>query len=127
MAKKWNSIGGNAAAVKLRDVRMIQAGEETLFVLEAAKNVVRIHAAANKLERDFAMQLSILREINFAHSAAADERQNFVIANCLSGVKCAIADERFRREMQRRSFNESARAFLLFEQRFNFRADLRVV
>ena len=125
--EKWNSIRGHAAAVKLRDVRMIQAGEETLFVFEVAKDVVCVHAATNELERGFAIQFSIVREINFAHSAAADERQNFVIADYLTGVvRATLAHERFGCEMQGRLLDESVRRFLMFEERFDFRAQRRI-
>src|SRR6266853_1631395 len=71
--KKWNSIRSKAAAVKLRDVWVIQTGEEMLFAFEVAQHVFRVQAAANELDRDSAIQLPILREINFAHSAATDE------------------------------------------------------
>jgi hypothetical protein len=72
------------------------------------------------------MQFSILREINFTHAAAADERDNFVSTNCLPGTKCAFAHERFRREMKSGNFDELACALLLLEKRFNFRAHRRI-
>src|SRR2546428_2813528 len=117
--EKWNPINAYATAVKLRDVLMIQTGEQMFFALEVTDDVVRIHAAANKLECDLAMQLSIFRQINFAHAAAPDERDNLVFANSLTGTVCALADERLRREVQRRHFDESACAPLPPGKRFH--------
>ncbi len=120
--EKRNPIGGHAAAVELRDIRMIKTGQETLFALEVTNDIVRVHSTANELERGFAMQLSILREINFAHSATADERQNFVITNYLSGpVGAGIAHEGFGGKMQGRFFNELIRGLMMFKQRLHFR------
>src|SRR6266446_4942139 len=96
------------------------------FALEVTDDVVRIHAAANKLERDSAMQLSILCQINFPHAAAPDKGDNLVVANCLPGTKRTFADERLRREVQGRHFDKSARALLLLEKRFNFRAHRQI-
>src|SRR5206468_3666903 len=124
--KKWNSIRSKAAAVKLRDVWVIETGEEMLFAFEVTNNVFRVEAAANELERDSAIQLPILREINFAHAAAADERDNLVVANDLAGAECALAEERFGREMQGRDFNESAHALLLLEERRDLRTHRRI-
>ena len=124
--KKWNSIRSKAAAVKLRDVWVIETGEEMLFAFEVTNNVFRVEAAANELERDFAIQLPILREINFAHAAAADERDNLVVANDLAGAQCALAEERFGREVQGRDFDESAYALLLLEERRNLRLHRRI-
>src|SRR5947208_5774979 len=98
--KKWNSLCSKAAAVKLRDVWVIETGEEMLFAFEVTNNVFRVQAAANELERDSAIQLPILREINFAHAAAADERDNLVVANDLAGAQCALANEGFGCQMQ---------------------------
>jgi len=38
--KKWNSIRCKAATVKLRDVWVVQTGEEMLFAFEVAQHVV---------------------------------------------------------------------------------------
>src|SRR5438132_3259636 len=124
--KKWNSIRSKAAAVKLRDVWVIETGEEMLFAFEVTNNVFRVEAAANELERDFAIQLPILREINFAHAAAADERDNLIVANDLAGAECALAEERFGREVQGRDFNESAHTLLLLEKRGSLRMHRRI-
>ena len=63
------------------------------FAFEVMDHVLRGHAATNQLERDFAMQFPILREINFAHAAAADEGDDLVIADGLAGAECAFAHE----------------------------------
>ncbi len=124
--KKWNSIRSHAAAVKLRDVWVIQTGEEMLFAFEVTNNVFRVQAAANELEGDFAIQLPILREVNVAHAAAANKRDDVVVGNGLTGAECALAEERFGREVQRWFFNESACALLLLEERRDLRMHRRI-
>ena len=122
MAKNGMPSVGNAAAVELRDVWMIEAGEEKFFALKAANDVVAIHSAPNEFERGLAMQLAILRKVNIAHSAAPDEREDFVVANDLARAVFAIANKCFRREMQGRLLNKCVDVVLMFKQRFNFRA-----
>ena len=63
---------------------------------------------------------------DFPHAAAPDKRDNLVVANCLPGTKRTVADERLRREVHGRHFDKSARALLLLEKRFNFRAHRRI-
>ena len=64
---------------------MIQTRENLFFAMKAPVDFIRIDSAANDLKRNFAIQLSILREINIAHSTAADERKDLVMIDCLSG------------------------------------------
>src|SRR5260370_17283613 len=47
--KKWNSIRSKAAAVKLRDVWVIQTGEKLVFAFQLDQHVARPHAPPTKL------------------------------------------------------------------------------
>src|ERR1700733_6570265 len=68
-----DAVCRQAASVKLRDVWVVEAGEEMLLPLEMADQFHRSHAAMDKLERDATVHFSIFREIYFAHSASSDE------------------------------------------------------
>ena len=73
--------------VDVRDVRMIESGRRLRFANEPLHPItVRSHLGGQNLQRNFAIQLCILRQVNFAHSAFADLRADFVTAeSCARG------------------------------------------
>src|SRR5207237_8122242 len=97
---------------------MIEAFYQPLLVNKPAHNMVRIHAAPDELERDASLQLSILREVNLAHSAFADEGNDFVIANHLSGGESALISKIFRGDMHRWFLHEFLGAVVRLQKRF---------
>src|ERR1043166_1056441 len=82
--KERNAIRGHARVIKLGDVWMIETGEQTLLAEKSPHDLIAVHPVPDELERDPTVQLSILREINFAHPAAADQRNDLVIADDLA-------------------------------------------
>src|SRR3984893_1406837 len=120
--EKRNTIRGNSSAIEMGDVRIVQAGEDLFFVTKSRDDVVRAHRGGDKFQRTFSAKMGIFREIHIAHPAAADERKNLVIADRLPGVESALAQERVRRLMQRRSFQKRQAALIMSEQRLDFTA-----
>ena len=66
--------------VNRRDIRMIERGDGAGFNLETTQ-IIRVIDKRNgqRFERDDATEPNIFRQINFAHSADADARNNFII------------------------------------------------
>ena len=80
------AVLGRAAVEQPRDVRVIEASEDLALVAEAAQHRLRIHAALDELDRDLFLVLAVgaPREIDRAHSAAADALQDFPVADGLA-------------------------------------------
>jgi hypothetical protein len=59
--------------VNVRDVRMVESGRGRGLLFETAHSIlVSSHFGGKNLQRDFAMESQILRQINFTHPALAD-------------------------------------------------------
>ena len=70
------------------DVRMIERRRRARLVLEPfAQIVVVAHRVREHFQRDRAMQLRIVREIDLSHPAGADERADFVAAEEGAGLE----------------------------------------
>ena len=68
-------------AVDLRDMRMIQGGEELGFATEASDTIRIVRERyGHDLERDFPSELGVFRAIDFAHAAAAEQGDDLVAA-----------------------------------------------
>src|SRR2546422_11471096 len=67
---------------------MVQRRSSLRFLLEAMHSVVMsCNISGQNLQRDFTIELCILRQIHFAHSAFANLRADFVAAESYTGGK----------------------------------------
>jgi hypothetical protein len=77
---------------------MVHGGERQGLALEASEAVrVRCKLGWQRLDRDVAMQLSVTRFPNLAHSAAPYGRQNFVMAKASAGLHRAQSNRTRRK------------------------------
>ena len=73
-------------AVDLRDVRMIQRGEDLRFAAEAGQAFGVVGDTGEEhLDGDVALELGVARAVHLAHSTAPDEGQDFVRAESSAG------------------------------------------
>ena len=67
----------------MRDVRVIQARQDLRFTPEMTLCFISPDSEPDQFERDLAIQLLIMRQIDFPHAATANVRTDFVIADML--------------------------------------------
>src|SRR5262249_29910996 len=108
----WQTRGRDGATMKLRDVCMTKAGQDPFFLLKTPDNVGRPQAELEKLDCHLTAQGCVFREINFAHTALADKRNDFVIAEFFAGFQfTAFLREALSRNFVSRLLNEIGRLF----------------
>ena len=75
-------------AVDVRDVRMIQRGEDLRFALETEPADLRQLAkeSGSTLMRDVALQLRVMRPTHLAHAAFANQGGDFIGAEAAAGA-----------------------------------------
>src|SRR2546423_1915794 len=74
--------------VDVRDVRMIECGSGSGFLLEAAHSIlIRSDCGRKNLQRDLAMQPHVFRQIDFAHATSAEQRANLIVVEPSIGSK----------------------------------------
>ena len=74
--------------VDVRDVRMIERGSGGGLLLEAAHSIpISSNLGRQDLQRDFAMQPQIFRQINFAHAPFAEQRADLITIDASIGRK----------------------------------------
>jgi hypothetical protein len=68
------TVRARAAVVQARDVRMLERREDAALEMEAAQDLVGIHAALHELQRHPLVELAVgaFREVDGAHAAAAE-------------------------------------------------------
>jgi hypothetical protein len=68
----WRAVLRRAAIEQARDIGMAEPRQSLALTLEAGEEKVRIHAAADQLDRDFSVILPIgaLAEVDDAHTAS---------------------------------------------------------
>jgi hypothetical protein len=73
-------------AVDLSDVSVIERRQNFGFALESS-HALRIGGKGIRqhFQRDFTLPLSVFRAINFAHSAGAEGRNDFIRAQAVTG------------------------------------------
>ena len=100
------------------DVRMIQRGDGARFLFEAADRVaVAGQPVAEELDRHLAAEPGVVREIDLAHAAAADEGQDLIGANAAGdGRRFLLPREPSGGEVHRRRRREVARLLMGGEQ-----------
>jgi len=81
--QKREAVRSYFGAVQLRDVQVIEARQDLRFTLEMPRCFFASGSKPDQLERDLPIQLLVVRQINFPHSAAANVRNDFVIADAL--------------------------------------------
>ena len=75
-----------------KNVWVIQCGSGARLLLKPAQTIrIVCERRRQKLQRDLAAQFCILRQIDFAHAATAQRRENLVMANRLSDVQILTA------------------------------------
>src|SRR6476661_6404551 len=80
-AEKWEAVLALAHLVDRKNVRMIKAGCRVGFASEALERLMCISVIIqDAFYGDDPPGMSLAREINYAHPAAADLVENFVIA-----------------------------------------------
>ena len=71
----------------LRNIRMAQGRRRLSFANETLHPIsVRGDVRGKNLQRDSAIEFGVLRQINFAHSARAEKREDFVMAEARAFV-----------------------------------------
>jgi len=77
----------------MRDVRMVERGCGSCFLSKAAHPIlIAREFGRQNLQRDFSIELHILRQIHFAHSTRADLRADFIAAqSSANGNQCAYS------------------------------------
>src|SRR5437870_8623530 len=71
----------------LRNIRMAQGRRRLSFANETLHPIsVRGDVCGKNLQRDSAIEFGVLRQINFAHSARAEKREDFVMAEARAFV-----------------------------------------
>jgi hypothetical protein len=70
--QKRDALGSYFGAVKLRDVRVIQARQNLRFTPEMAGCFFAPYSKSDEFESNSAIQLLVARQVHFAHAAAAN-------------------------------------------------------
>src|SRR5947207_12107653 len=86
-----DEVGAFALAdfVDVGDVRMIECSSGGGLLLEAAHSIlISSNSRGQNLQRDFAMQPHVLRQINFAHATFAEQRANLIVVEPSIGSRC---------------------------------------
>ena len=77
-----------ADLVNVRDVWMIECGGGLRLLLKAAHSIlISSNFGRQNLQRDFAMQPHVFRQINFAHATFAEQRANLIAVDSSIGSK----------------------------------------
>src|SRR5438045_6441094 len=103
---------------------MIQGrGTPRLIFKSAQLRLVCRQAIGEKLERSFAPESLVAREINLAHSANADQRLDSIMTNHFSN-QCAgrIVSHKLGSDFEGRQFNKILRLLMRGEQRLHLAA-----
>ena len=80
---------GLLQAVDLRDVRVVERGEDFGFALEAGQPLgIRRHRRGQDLDRDRSLQVRVGRAIDLAHAAHAEQGDDVVRAEPRARGKC---------------------------------------
>jgi hypothetical protein len=75
--------------MNLRDVRMIERAEDLGFPLKSRKSVrIARERVGQNFNRHLALQPRIARAIHLAHTACANERDDFVRAESRPRIQC---------------------------------------
>src|SRR6266404_8128844 len=74
--------------VDVRDMRMVECGGGCGFLLEAAHSIlISSHCGRQNLQRYFAVQPHVFRQIDFAHATFAEQRANLIVIEPSMGSK----------------------------------------
>ncbi|HKP14267.1 MAG TPA: hypothetical protein VJZ91_19255 [Blastocatellia bacterium] len=123
------AVGRDAAVQEARDVRVVERGEDLPLAAETAGEVGVGETAPHELERDLLLKLSVraLGEEDRAHPAAAQLAQNPVGPE-LPVLQLLVrqARDQVGGEDEGRGFDEMLRRRRVYEQRFDFAAQLGV-
>ena len=83
---------GFADLVDVGDVRMIERGSSCRLLIEAAHSIlIRSKFSGKNLQRDFAVQPRVFRQIYLTHPVSAEQRADFVAAQFCSSSKGHLA------------------------------------
>ena len=83
----------NRAAVKPRNVRMIERGEDALFLAEMPDELFGPETLLDQFDRNLTAKMRVVRQINFAHAAFAEQRNDSVVTQHFAGTQ--LADRSF--------------------------------
>jgi hypothetical protein len=110
-----------------RDIRMVQRRQYVRFMAETRQPIRIVHKCIGQnLERHLARQLCILRAIDLAHAAFADQIDDAIGADHRAGREIRRDAERRSSHVHQRAIDQSWRARLR-EQRFDLTSQLGVV
>ena len=83
---------GFADLVDVGDVRMIERGSSSRLLIEAAHSIfISSEISGKNLQRDFAVQPRVFRQIYLTHPARAEQRADFIAAQFCSTSKSHLA------------------------------------
>src|SRR5262249_38308179 len=83
------SAGAFANLVNMSDVRMVESRRRCCFLFESAHPIfIGDNIGGQNFQRNFAMKLSVLRQVHLTHSACAKLRADFVPTEFSTAVNC---------------------------------------
>src|SRR6266568_702883 len=95
----------NSAAIKPGNVRMVERRENALFLPEMPDELFSPETLLNQFDRYLTAKMRIVSQINFAHAAFAEQRNDSVVTEHLAGGKLAtrnILAQQLRSELNGR-------------------------
>src|SRR5437899_456726 len=96
---------------------MIESRGGAGLALEASQAFfVPAERGGQQLKRDFATQLGILGQKNFAHAALPQQRENLVMSNWFSDDSSVVLNCDFCCDVLRRRTDEAAACFIMRRQ-----------
>ena len=117
---------GYPRVVESGDVWMIQGREDALFVAKMPDDGAPTEASADQLERHFAVEAHIFREIDHSHSAFTNERFDLVMLHTFTRRKSLLVVQ-VTRQFWRRLLKKFPACTMMKKKRFQLGTQLGVV
>ena len=95
---------------------MVESGDCARFLFKPPQAfMVSCKVGREKFQRYPAMQLGIFGQVDFAHAAFAQQRNNQVMSHGLTGFEFGAINQHFRRRLISRCINKVIRFFVRLE------------
>ena len=110
-----------ADLVNSNDVGMIQRGSGACFALQALQlHLVRNERLRQKFERDVSPEPFVVREIDYAHSAHAEDRFDPIVSEMLTDKRVGVVEQEFGCDFERGRRDEVTRLIVILQEQFHF-------
>ena len=76
----------NSAAVKPGNIRMVERREDALFLPKMPDELFRPETLLDQFDRHLTAKMRIVSQINFAHAAFAEQRNDSVVTQHFAGT-----------------------------------------